>query len=307
MNAQFTKHGSEGFTLVELLVTILIIVILSVTMLPLLKPFVTQAQYSAEGVPVIGNIRTKVELFRIENDYLPGVPVDSQGKVLKSATYTKTIPPADPNDPTSQAVTLAGAYATTANGGVAFSGYDATQWMKPDDTTRVENYYIGFGSAATETAAAQPPSPLQAGISTATETGLGDHVWKRISVNYSDLTGKKLRPDDMQYTVIMSDGDTYYWVIACFGQGNGGLASGCGYAVAEYNNPGLGVKFVATFENYKPVSSTPLKINVDSTSNGRDIDLANGDVWLPNFTDLLTLDVYKDKIGEMRTFGWQVN
>ena len=290
MNAQFTKHGSEGFTLVELLVTILIIVILSVTMLPLLKPFVTQAQYSAEGVPVIGNIRTKVELFRIENNYLPGVPVDADGKVIKEVAYTVG--------------TTSGKYATSAPGGVVINVDNGMQWMKTDDsgTTREEKYYIGPSPAT-------PPTALQSGISTKTSTALGDHVWKRISVNYSDLTGKKLRPEDMQYTVLMSDDDTYYWVVACFGQGNGGLAAGCGYAVAEYNNPSLGVKFVATFENYKPLSSTPLEIVPDAGNDSkvRDDELKSGTVWLPAVGDLLTLANFNTAIGRMRTFGWQVN
>ena len=60
-----------GVTLVELLVVILIVTILSVSMLPLLQPFVTEAQYAAEAIPVIGNLRTKIGLYVYEKGHLP--------------------------------------------------------------------------------------------------------------------------------------------------------------------------------------------------------------------------------------------
>ena len=60
-----------GVTLVELLVVILIVTILSVSMLPLLQPFVTEAQYAAEAIPVISNIRTKIGLYVYEKGQLP--------------------------------------------------------------------------------------------------------------------------------------------------------------------------------------------------------------------------------------------
>lgn len=70
MNNLITKARS-GVTLVELLVVILIVTILSVSMLPLLQPFVTESQYAAEAIPVIGNIRTKVGLYVYDKGHLP--------------------------------------------------------------------------------------------------------------------------------------------------------------------------------------------------------------------------------------------
>lgn len=275
MNLKSTSKS--GFTLVELLVTILIIVILSVTMLPLLKPFVTQAQYSAEGVPVIGNIRTKVELFRIENDYLPGVPMKDDGSVVVNS-----------ETPPYSTSYISGLHA----GSDAISTtIDGTQWMKTETAngTTSEKFYVGFGS---ETA-------LE------TDTGLADHVWKRLSINYSDLTGKKLRPEDIQYEVIKSDGDTFYWVVSCFGHGSGGLAGGCGYAVAEFNDPVHKHKFVATFENYKPVNTDQLHISVVNADwDKRDTGLQAGVVYLPDVSAVE--GNYDTAVSGMRTFGWQV-
>lgn len=63
--------AKAGVTLVELLVVILIVTILSVSMLPLLQPFVTEAQYAAEAIPVISNIRTKIGLYAYDKGSLP--------------------------------------------------------------------------------------------------------------------------------------------------------------------------------------------------------------------------------------------
>ena len=68
---QLKMKAKAGVTLVELLVVILIVTILSVSMLPLLQPFVTEAQYAAEAIPVIGNLRTKIGLYQYEKGYLP--------------------------------------------------------------------------------------------------------------------------------------------------------------------------------------------------------------------------------------------
>lgn len=70
MNNLITKARS-GVTLVELLVVILIVTILSVSMLPLLQPFVVEAQYAAEAIPVIGNLRTKIGIYQYDKGSLP--------------------------------------------------------------------------------------------------------------------------------------------------------------------------------------------------------------------------------------------
>lgn len=70
MNAMIRK-AKAGVTLVELLVVILIVTILSVSMLPLLQPFVTESQYAAEAIPVIGNLRTKIGMYQYDKGKLP--------------------------------------------------------------------------------------------------------------------------------------------------------------------------------------------------------------------------------------------
>ena len=79
MNAMIRK-AKAGVTLVELLVVILIVTILSVSMLPLLKPFVVEAQYAAEPIPVIGNLRTKVGLYQYDKALI--LTSDGDGSIL---------------------------------------------------------------------------------------------------------------------------------------------------------------------------------------------------------------------------------
>lgn len=69
-----------GVTLVELLVVILIVTILSVGLLPLLKPFIEQSKYAAEVQPALANIQTKINLYQYEKDRLPCTKVDDDGQ-----------------------------------------------------------------------------------------------------------------------------------------------------------------------------------------------------------------------------------
>jgi len=78
MSKLLTK-ARAGVTLVELLVVILIVTILSVSMLPLLQPFVTESQYASEAIPVIGNLRTKIGLYQYDKGQLPNSYASTAG------------------------------------------------------------------------------------------------------------------------------------------------------------------------------------------------------------------------------------
>ena len=86
MNKLITKARS-GVTLVELLVVILIVTILSVSPLPLLKPYIEQAKYAAEVQPTLANVQTKINLYQYEKDQLPCTlaTTDTQGKKTETA------------------------------------------------------------------------------------------------------------------------------------------------------------------------------------------------------------------------------
>ena len=71
MIKQIKDTARSGVTLVELLVVILIVAILAVTMLPMFKKYVVQAQYTAEPIPLVGHIRIQIGLYQYEHNQLP--------------------------------------------------------------------------------------------------------------------------------------------------------------------------------------------------------------------------------------------
>ena len=292
---QMPKGNNGGFTLVELLVVILIIVILSVTMLPLLKPFVTKAQYAAEGVPVIGNLRTKVEVFRIEKDYLPGVPVGTDNKPVKIPSTGWT------TSGMTNGYTVSDLVVPNLS---TFAAANVVQYMTMTTNLTTGKQLHKYWSGATELNDASG-NPV---------TGVGklsDHVFNKIDINYSDLTGRRLRPHHVKYAVVGSSGESYLWVVACFGNGDG-LAAGCGYAVAEYNDIPNQRKFVATFERYKPMNDGQLGFSITAITPGTKWIIDNpGSVWLPEFETLVETSSSSVKYGQllegMRLAGWEVN
>ena len=87
MIKQIKDTARAGVTLVELLVVILIVAILAVTMLPMFKKYVVQAQYAAEPIPLVGHIRTQIGLYQYEHNSLPWSSTSHTNGVL---TFTSS-------------------------------------------------------------------------------------------------------------------------------------------------------------------------------------------------------------------------
>lgn len=266
--ATLKKQAQAGFTLVELLVVILIIVILAVTMLPLLKPFVTKAQYAAEGVPVIGNLRTKVELYRIEKDHMPGIKLDTQGKPV-------------PN------LSIGGSNVCASVGANAGNNEIGLQSMQGVDTANATN----TGSVAWFETGGSGWTMASQG----TLNGTTLHVFNKIDVNYADLTGKRLRPFHFQYMVPYSSGEDFCWVVGVFGDG-GTLPKGTGYAVLEFNFTLAKAKFVATFERYKAESNEQLFLG------SADASALGGNLIIPSMATILNAGTIADAQNAVESF-----
>ncbi len=316
------KGNNGGFTLVELLVVILIIVILSVTMLPLLAPFVTKAKYAAEGVPVIGNLRTKIEIYRIEKEHLPGIVLSKNAVPLATDGIAAAATAPTLENPTSTCLNFAGGDVDTDTVPATAAFYVQTLAEDPTLAGTEGDKYV--------------PATLINGDYTipasefnysADLLGLPYHAFTQIDVNFADLTGKNLRPKHFQY-VGMGKGDTYMYALGCFGCADG-LKAGTGYAVFEFNYPGMGRKVVMTYELYKPVVTTRQLVFVSDNIGTHDAATEDSTpalsvlpgatdtagitaakktnaVYLPTWAQLTGLDAdYQDALASMRVLGWQ--
>lgn len=159
---QIMMKAKAGVTLVELLVVILIVTILSVSMLPLLKPFVVEAQYAAEAIPVIGNLRTKIGLYQYDKGKLPTVASSESGSITNAIeTWV---------------------FATSANGNLTKSDTVTSVYMPA---------YRLLTSGATGTL-----TPITNPGDAAAFFG------NSIDVDNQDLAGKRCKPVHFQYAVV---------------------------------------------------------------------------------------------------------
>jgi prepilin-type N-terminal cleavage/methylation domain-containing protein len=207
-----TFGSKDGVTLVELLVVMLIVVILAVSLVPFLRDYIVRARYTAEGVPVIGDLRTKVELHRYEPGGLPGLNSADDG--------------------------IDGFIDTTLDATGSGSGHVQT-WILDNTITNATAQYgkavmTGLGTIAKIAA---------------TEA---DHFGGDLSVESQHLTGRRMRPNHLFYTGIQSsNGTSYAYALGVFGDGNQGLLNASsGYAVLEVYNAAQNMKLVAEWSKF---------------------------------------------------------
>ena len=188
--------AKAGVTLVELLVVILIVTILSVSLLPLLKPFVVEAQYAAEAIPVIANLRTKIGLYQYEKGPLPSITTKMTG------TYDTHI----------------------------------ETWGYSTDGTSIDATVGAYHDLYVPGIMLWENDPTLVTEKTPTQFGAGEAKYSfssLINVDNQDLVGKRCKPAHFQYAVVKNDAN-YCYVLGCFGDNNG-LPKGTGYAVCEIN------------------------------------------------------------------------
>lgn len=307
--SKLISKARAGVTLVELLVVILIVTILSVSLLPLLKPYIVKAQYAAEPIPVIGNLRTQIGLFQYDKNYLPGLPKNADGEVQCDATMMVEI--------TEESLKGKGGISCLVSGKTpiqTFCPVDVTQTGSGADAIKLRTYRRAIIDTVDAAAVAGDPdsgegaseaTTLKVCLAEALKTGetvgtgitqlseedtsmyLANHFAKELGINYEDLTGKRMKPVHVQYRVLYGGykSGTYAYAIGVFGDANG-LAAGTGYAVLEIVNPDAGVKYVGTWERYKTISGNAGQIQMITTADDGSIDADNAPTknccWLGN-------------------------
>ena len=271
----------SGVTLVELLVVILIVTILSVSMLPLLQPFVVESQYAAEAIPVIGNLRTKIGVYQYDKGKLPCIAMKEK-KVTGEDGKESTV--STPQIETWMPV----ASATDTSAG---------------DASVVDLFRMAYGDFPSDTTY---PS-----LKPVTDPKSETHFGALCDFDYQELKGKRSKPHHYQY-LVLQNGTDYAYFLGCFGDGNG-LKAGTGYAVCEI--VAKGHKYVGTWRRYKALSGENAVNQLFFTSsvilaNPNDPDQKHtAGCYVPDTTTMSgadddgsgTLDV----IGTMTTRGWE--
>lgn len=268
--------AKAGVTLVELLVVILIVTILSVSLLPLLKPFVVEAQYAAEAIPVIGNLRTKIGLYQYDKGNLPTV--------------------------------------YTTDGTTSISAPTIETWGFSSDGRAIQAAVADLFVPGTRTLVATAPStdatatPFAAG-SNESKSFFG----YRMDIDNQDLVGKRCKPVHFQY-VVVANGSTYCYVLGCFGDNNG-LPEGTGYAVCEINvkdAQGNVFKQIGTWKRYKAATDGQITFGTITTASTQpDIDKKSSTFCaIPDattyFATAATTTAGKlDMVADMESYGWE--
>ena len=274
---ELKMKAKAGVTLVELLVVILIVTILSVSMLPLLKPFVVEAQYAAEPIPVIGNLRTKIGLYQYDKGKLPAVWGGSQ----YGEPYIESWVPSSDGQNVADDKTQWGSLDKYVKGVAAFGAEKPSEDDAFEQYTRDDNEQDKVG-----------------------------HLGALCDIDYQDLKGKRSRPQDYQY-LVMRNGSQYAYFVGCFGDGNG-LPKGTGYAVCEIVMANH--KYVGTWKRYKPINDEDAEddVQIKFTSNNEHPEgMEDKDTYgcyVPDKSDFegaTSTDGKLDIIAKMITYGWE--
>ncbi len=282
--------GSKaGVTLVELLVVMLIVVILTVSLTPLFRDYMIRSQYTAEAVPVVGDLRLKTELFRYEQSFLPGTLRDQNGPLgntsLLEENYIHTFML------------------------VAAGEEDAGRYRPAMRPVVLTEGVPAWGAAE------QP-------------TAVGTHFARDVNVNYANLTGSRMRPNNVFYFAARSDAGYdlpqdsaarvpeggYLYVIGVFGDGR--LPTGTGYAVLELDNPETETKVVATWERWRAIGANPGQVvlawggdpGAGVYTPGEPSEAADLNVcWVGLPSQLLDADrdVVNAALEDLRAAGWK--
>ena len=282
----------SGVTLVELLVVILIVTILSVSMLPLLQPFVVESQYAAEPIPVIGNIRTKIGVYQYDKGKLPCIVADVNA--LISSPKLETWAMAD------------------SSGNMHGSKIGTGENVSTVDGTTADKFVMAYTDLLTGIA----PTELTQFKPEDNPTAKNKHFGTLCDIDWQELKGKRSKPNHYQY-LVMHNGADYAYFLGCFSDGNG-FKVGTGYAVCEIVSTTTGHKYVGTWKRYKPLANNQIFFTTSDADVGDNDPKHTIGCWVPEQATLSAAvspastpdgksadEALLDMIGTMETRGWE--
>lgn len=260
---------------------------LSSALVRLTMPFIINARYAAEPIPITGHLRTQLALYQYEHGYLPGDIHGNNGLPRERAP--------------SGMESLGGAL----HPGAGF----LTQTFRPVEDTSNEGA-VRYEPALVNVAANLGKFPGWAELTT---EQANDHYVKCVGLDSSSFMGKLARPHHFQYwspAAGVGDTNVYAYALGCFGDGNG-LRAGTGYARLEIWNGHLLRKAVASWQRYSPEVWYPTQIYFVSPDENPAADLSTtrktNYCWVPRKSQITTKDpkVFDEMLKQLKQAGWE--
>ena len=239
---------SSGFTLIELMVVVVLVMILALAIVPTFRDIINKAKYT-EGSAAISALRTNIKVFYTDNTRLPGLDATFAG----SLTTTNGCHPLD----STGAVDIY-TVATSA---------DLVQTL----CSRSDEQWLINGVDASSAAAFSRITNGVVVVGTNTVTGVSP-LQRDLNITFGDYAGAYFKNSDYQYLIINGGkgSSSYGYAIAVTASGAGrSPAIGTGYAVLEVYNPSwyLDQLLTGTWESYSPQNGTKAQLYLQLVAN----------------------------------------
>lgn len=201
------KYMKSGFTLIELMVVIVLVMILALAVVPAFKKIVIKARYT-EGVSAVSALRTQIKVFHTENSRLPGVDSDivrSDTAEAGGASWT---------DPADIAAAVAGVKNALTEEPTAMGPIVQTLCSKIDEQWAI----IDSNVYSLDTVNNDNESESS--------------IWQSdLQISMGEYGGKSFENRNYQYAAFnagMDEDGSYGYAILCAGEGKVPVGTGCG-------------------------------------------------------------------------------
>lgn len=282
--------ATEAGDVVWSVLAVIIVLMLIISLMPMIDgPATSKTCYICEGIPLIGNLRTRIGVYQYENNNLPGTMNRALASSVSGSNITgvirssKIVP-----DPSFCGVQAFVAYASTTN-----------------PANEMCYAYAMFGDTNFIGGVAYP--------SGLTGEQAEFHFAKQLDIDNEELIGRWLRPDNFQYIVSLDGNSSYIYAIGVFGTGADSIPrTGTGYAILDLADRGRGDgrRIVATWKRWKPGKglTTQLRFVCSDDPRWKTPEAARRQnvVWVPDVSYIGDGPNAKSLESDLKAAGWEL-
>jgi len=250
------KRMSSGFTLIELMVVVVLVMILALAIVPTFKEIIVKAKYT-EGSAAISALRTKIKVYYIDNSRLPGVPaitVENSTNMVGGASW----------------------WGTNGTAMTAISAVTSSLPLTASSAADLINIVQTMCSKTNEMYGITAVSPANGTLVYGDPVGELSKWQADLDISMGDYAGAYFKNKDYQYAAFNAGirSASYGYVILAAGSGEKKSPPvGTGYGVMEIQNTDWSENrlLTLTFERYKErpgAGNAPLFLCPGTAANG---------------------------------------